>query len=51
MDSVVSVGSFIIQLFQLPITIFEFTISLWQVMLFTLVAGILMELIGGLLHG
>lgn len=48
------VGDFftlILRFFQLPMTIYGFTFSFWDIFLFTIVVFILARFIGGVLNG
>ncbi len=40
-----------LSLFKLPVTIFGFTFSFWEVFCFVIVAGIIAYIIGGLFSG
>ena len=41
----------VVALLKIDLILFGFTFSLWQLMIFTVVAGILIDLIGGFIGG
>ena len=43
--------SSVLDVFQVPITIFGFTFSFWDVFLWSIVAGLVLTFLGGLFNG
>lgn len=51
MEIISKLFSVTLAVFQLPITIFGYTFSFWQVFCFSVVAGIVGYILGGFLSG
>lgn len=51
MADIATLFSYIIQLFQLEFTLYGFTFSLWEVFVFSLIAGLIAWLLGEVFLG
>lgn len=51
MEIISKLFSVTLEVFQLPITIFGYTFSFWEVFCFSIVAGIVAYIIGGFFNG